>query len=1086
MVSDNTNEGGIRLYRMALSVVAVSLVLLFVSEVGFASAAASNANNDAQQLMVSAEALRGKWLAAGLREATEKYLKAAVVWTSISDYSKASLATLEAGDVCVVLSEFREALKLYNRAAQLGEKARDQIAQGKAMSQLGLVYSYMGNDERARSYSTKALALLKVAESDSNATAKNAYGTALTNAGEITCAEGYFAKALTQFADAARFFTDDAAGQAKVHLFTAYITGSLGDAEKALSELNQSLSLYRAINNKDGEALALTALGQYHTFYGNQEQAIQLHREAIDIFRSVGDRLGEAIALNGLGQAYDNLGQPSPALNNYNQALRLYEYVGALDFVAGMTFKLATFHQRMENHELALANLQRCIRLSRAAKKVRNEANALTEVAIVYASQGRRAQAAKQNRIAQEFYKSMGDRRGQATALNKFSEFLLRIGQIQDALKTAGEALSLSQEVGDKSILLETLYILAGVNKALGDYEMGQRFINQAIHISEELRANVGSPDARASYFSGVRKYYDLSRDILMELERAHPGQGYATQAFFISEESRARSLLDLMKESKSDLRDGATAELLKREREVNGSFRLLAQYEYDLSLSNKPDSAELARIARQMDDLRAEHQAIQAKLRAQNSKQLSVARLELKDLKEIQQELQRAGGMLLEYSLGNERSYLWAITSDSVRSYELAPLQDLELAAREFYESIIARQKFQGEAEEKYRENVLTADKLYSEKATRLSEMLLAPVADQLGTKRLIIVTEGALQYVPFEALPAPGTGPTETPSYLIKTNEVVVLPSMSTLMTMRTAQTRHASPGRIVAVIADPVYNRSDERVRSGESSSAIAHAASSSGDQQALKNSTQGNGPSRLVYAAEEADAISKVAPWGSTMVETGFNANRETATSPRVGEYQIVHFATHGFLDSEHPELSGIVLSMVDQNGAAENGFMPLHDIYNLELSAELTVLSACQTALGKDIKGEGLVGLTHSFMSAGSKSVVASFWKVDDRATSVLMSDFYHSMLREGVPPVAALRAAKLKMMQDERWRAPYYWAGFVFQGDYESRIDVNRDSRFSVGLALLLLALVSSGLIVLQQRRRHSISNNHRRGKNGP
>jgi CHAT domain-containing protein len=203
--------------------------------------------------------------------------------------------------------------------------------------------------------------------------------------------------------------------------------------------------------------------------------------------------------------------------------------------------------------------------------------------------------------------------------------------------------------------------------------------------------------------------------------------------------------------------------------------------------------------------------------------------------------------------------------------------------------------------------------------------------------------------------------------------------------------------------------------------------------------------------------------------------GLDASRETAMSPRIGEYQIVHFATHAVFNNDHPEVSGIALTMVDRNGVDTDGLLPLHDIYKLNLSAELTVLSACQTALGKDIKGEGLVGLTHGFMSAGSKSVISSLWKVDDRATAALMSDLYDSMLRKGLSPVAALRAAKLKMMKDPRWNAPYYWAGFVFQGDYESRIVVDQNSNPRVLLPVaVLLVLLASGLIVILRRRRRS------------
>jgi CHAT domain-containing protein len=205
----------------------------------------------------------------------------------------------------------------------------------------------------------------------------------------------------------------------------------------------------------------------------------------------------------------------------------------------------------------------------------------------------------------------------------------------------------------------------------------------------------------------------------------------------------------------------------------------------------------------------------------------------------------------------------------------------------------------------------------------------------------------------------------------------------------------------------------------------------------------------------------------------MIARGFDASRETAMSPEVGQYQIIHFATHGLVNPEHPELSGIVLSMVDRHGANTDGFMPLHDIYNLDLSAQLTVLSACQTALGKDIKGEGLVGLSHAIMSAGSRSVVASLWKVDDRATAILMRDFYAFMLQQGMTPAAALRAAQLKMMRDKPGSAPYYWAGFVLQGEYTNRIAVDHRSSLRLTFVILsLLILSAAGLLVFQRRKR--------------
>jgi CHAT domain-containing protein len=198
-------------------------------------------------------------------------------------------------------------------------------------------------------------------------------------------------------------------------------------------------------------------------------------------------------------------------------------------------------------------------------------------------------------------------------------------------------------------------------------------------------------------------------------------------------------------------------------------------------------------------------------------------------------------------------------------------------------------------------------------------------------------------------------------------------------------------------------------------------------------------------RLLASREEAEAIMSVAPPGAAFSATDFAASRATATSGELAQYRVVHFATHGLLNNEHPELSGVVLSLVDREGQAQDGFLRLHDIYNLRLPVDLVVLSACQTGLGKDVRGEGLLGLTRGFMYAGAAGVVASLWKVDDEATAELMRHFYAALFRRGLPPAAALRAAQLALRQQTRWRAPYYWAGFVIQGEYAGRGDWRGD-----------------------------------------
>jgi len=193
----------------------------------------------------------------------------------------------------------------------------------------------------------------------------------------------------------------------------------------------------------------------------------------------------------------------------------------------------------------------------------------------------------------------------------------------------------------------------------------------------------------------------------------------------------------------------------------------------------------------------------------------------------------------------------------------------------------------------------------------------------------------------------------------------------------------------------------------------------------------------GFSRLPFSREEAEAISSLAPKNSFMRATDFQANRAYATSGALSHYRIVHFATHGLLNSERPELSSLVLSLVDEKGKPQDGFLRMHEIYNLQLPADLVVLSACQTALGKEVAGEGLVGLTRGFMYAGTRRVIASLWQVSDVATAELMKKFYAFMLQRRLPAPAALRSAQLEMAKDPRWSSPYFWAGFVLQGDWK-------------------------------------------------
>jgi CHAT domain-containing protein len=305
---------------------------------------------------------------------------------------------------------------------------------------------------------------------------------------------------------------------------------------------------------------------------------------------------------------------------------------------------------------------------------------------------------------------------------------------------------------------------------------------------------------------------------------------------------------------------------------------------------------------------------------------------------------------------------------------------------------------------------------------AEALSRVVLGPVARDLGTRRLLVVVDGALQAIPFAALPTPGSR-----QPLILDREVVQLPSASVLAFVRETAARRPPARHQLAVVADPVFGRGDPR---------LATAPAPLGAPPSGERAEVGGGFLRLPATAREAATILRLAPPAESFAALGLAANRDTVLGGRLAAYRIVHFATHSVFDALHPELSALALSTVDRAGRPREGLLRAYEIYDLRLPAELVVLSACRTAVGPDVRGEGMMSLTRAFLHAGAARVLVSLWNVDDAATAELMGRFYTHLLQGGMPPSRALREAQLSMLHEERWSSPLYWAGFTLQGDW--------------------------------------------------
>jgi CHAT domain-containing protein len=605
------------------------------------------------------------------------------------------------------------------------------------------------------------------------------------------------------------------------------------------------------------------------------------------------------------------------------------------------------------------------------------------------------------------------------------------LGQKEKALDYLNQALKLRQTINDERGIANVLFYIARVERDRGNLSEAGKRMEEAMVLVEKLRTMVASQQLRTSFFASVQQFRESYIDLLMRLHKQNPSLRFDAAAFNASETGRARSLLELLNEANTEIHRGVDSKLLERKRSLEESIAEKADNQ--ARHFTEKNAQQRAAAAEELASLTTEYDQLEARIRETSPQYTALIQPVPLKLEEVQKQVLDSDTLLLEYSLGDQNSFLWAVTPDSIKSYELPNRAVIEPLARRVYELLTARnQSVANETLEQRRQRLEQTDAEYLKAAASLSQTLLGPAAAELKNKRLLIVSDGVLQFVPFAGL----TDPTSARPLMVD-HEIVTAPSTAVVALLRQETTNRKPAPKTLAVFADPVFSTNDSRVVTARLAHAPRDEKPDGADAVRSASEVGLSDLRRLRFSRQEADAITRLANNDLKLEAVDFQANRALATSAELGQYQIVHFATHGLINNTHPELSGVVLSLVDESGRPQNGFLRLYDLYNLKLSADLVVLSACQTALGKEINGEGLVGLTRGFMYAGAPRVVASLWQIDDRATAEFMKRFYEGMLGQKLRPAAALRAAQASMYKDPRWNQPHYWAAFTLQGEWK-------------------------------------------------
>jgi CHAT domain-containing protein/Tfp pilus assembly protein PilF len=936
----------------------------------------------------------------------------------------------------------QQAIRRFEEALRLWQALDDRLMAAHTLYYLSSTYRMLGQQQQALMRLGQARQLLRdIGERREEAPTLTNLGIVHAELGEPRKSFEYYDQALWQWRS-----IKDVYGEARTLMNLGATYTTLGEARKALENYGQALSVWQKLGNHRQAVDTFIFIGRAYDILGEWQKSLENYDQALSLYRAMADRRGEATALNNIGIAHGKLGEAHKELEYYNRALELWRTMGDRREEANTLTNIGSAEASLNDPKNAMTHYSRALQLWREVGDRRGEAITLQNIAELQASSAEPRKALEYYDLALPLLRTAGDRWKEAHALSGLGYLHVQLGETQQAMEYSTQALTLFRSVGDRSGEAQALYGMARAERDRGALNEARRQIESAISLIESVRADVGSRQLRASYLASAQKYYELNIDLLMRLDRARPGEGFDALAVQTSERARARGLLETLTESGARIREGADAALLEREGALSQQLNAKAASLLQLtSRPHKPEQAEALKL--EISQLETEYEQAQSAIRRASPHYAAITQPRPLTLDEIRRQLD-PDTLLLEYSLGEERSFLWAITTNSLTSYELPKQEQINQAAREVYDLLTARGlRKRGETLPQQRERIAGADAQLPEAAERLSRMILAPAASQFGKSKLIIVADGALQYVPFGMLPAPENPQSairnpQSLTPLVVNHEIVSLPSASTLAIQRQELAGRQPAPKMLAVIADPVFSGDDERSKRGPSRAkplaGQTTAAARIIEHEEENAVTFGRfSIPRLPFTRQEAERILAVSPGAANLKALDFKANRATATSAELGQYRYIHFATHGLLDSERPGLSALALSLVDEQGKRQDGFLRAHDIYNLNLPAELVVLSACQTGLGKEIKGEGLVGLTRGFMYAGAARVVVSLWNVNDKATSELMAKFYQKMLKEGQRPAAALRSAQVEMWRSSQWKAPYYWAAFVLQGEWK-------------------------------------------------
>ena len=867
---------------------------------------------------------------------------------------------------------FRESGEKMVKALAEWRAAGETALEAQALNTSGLVALMLSDNPKAQTLLEEA-----VAKSRGREELVAVLGSALNNLGQILLNTGQLARCRTVFDEALQLYArhPGALGEATTRSNYAGALRRLGEYDRAFEMLGAAVELNRKEGNVRNELLALQGLATTHLETRNFQAALEISSQILPRARAMKFVAGEFVSTRGMATAYHALGEYGQALPHYERgaavAREFNDNVALLSMVAGQS----AIQMRMGDTAGARKSMDEVLALSRKITNLQGVAFGLLAACTLYTELGDYAAARPIAAEALTVTKKASPGNGYARALLCAAKL---DAETKDYAAAAAKLQEAAQAVPRRVIRVELLDELARLEQRQGRTLTALTYTEEAAVLAEVTRSQIADPTLRASNNALGAERVRRHTELLMALHRKDPEGGYGERAFQVAERARARTLAEMIDDSTAFRNEVLPVGEAEREEKLLGGIAGIQRELFREGI----DRGRQAALRAELREAESEYDLFQAGLGRAKARALA----EPMDAARLRADYLGADAALVEYALGEAESYAWVVTKEGLRSVTLPGRAAIEKRV-EGLRAVLARPV-----------NALTAGAgmaAVEREAGELRRMLVAPLeAHWRGKKRLIVVPDGALGYVPFEALG------------LLDRVAIRYAPSASALGALR--RRARVAPERALFGMADPVMGAGV----AAERGFTFAQLPNARSEVQAL-GALFGNAGSRILVGAE---------------------ANEKSLKAEALSGYRYLHFATHGYFDEANPARSGLVLA----RGKDDDGFLQAREIFGLKLNADVVTLSACQSGLGKLLAGEGVMGLPRAFFYAGAQSVVVSLWNVNDAATAELMKTFYAGM-KAGLGGAEALRRAKISLATgaNRAWRHPYFWAPFVFMGESE-------------------------------------------------